>query len=50
MKLPQLMDADDVGILARAVILCALAAFVLVVAAGFAVMAWAVFRVAGGVL
>jgi hypothetical protein len=48
MKPPRLMDADDVGILARGVLLAALAAFALLALAGVAGLAWAVFRLAGG--
>ena len=48
MKLPPIIDAEDVGILAKAAILATLAAGTLVAAAGVTGLAWAVFKLAGG--
>ena len=48
MKLPQVMDADDVSIIARGLILCVLAAAALLGLAATLGLAWVVFRVVGG--
>lgn len=48
MKLPSVIDADDVGIIARGVILAVLAVGGVLVVALALGLAWAVFRMAGG--
>ena len=48
MKLPEIIDAEDVGILAKGAILAALAVAALIIAAGASGLAWTVFRLAGG--
>ncbi len=48
MKLPQVIDADDVGIIAKAVILVALAIGGILALALALGLAWTVFRLAGG--
>ena len=48
MKLPPIMDAEDVGIIAKGLILTALASGGLVVAAAAFGLAWTVFKVVGG--
>ncbi len=49
MKLPQVMDADDVSIIAKGLILCVLAAAALLGLAATLGLAWALFQIAGGV-
>jgi len=48
MKLPQVIDADDVGIIAKGVILYALAVLALLGFAAALGLAWVVFQTAGG--
>lgn len=50
MKLPRSFDADDWDTTGKLVIFFVMGAVALVVAAGAAGLAWAVFRVAGGLL
>ncbi len=49
MKLPQVMDADDVGIIAKGIILVALAIGGILALALALGLAWTVFRLAGGI-
>ena len=48
MKLSEIIDAEDVGIIAKAAILAALASGGLVVAAAAFGLAWTGFKVVGG--
>ena len=48
MKLPPIMDAEDVGIIAKGAILAALASGGLVAGAAAFGLAWTVFKVVGG--
>ena len=48
MKLPAIIDAEDIGIIAKAAILASLAGLALVAAAGVAGLAWTVFKIVGG--
>ena len=48
MKIPKIMDADDVGIIAQSFAYAVIAAALLVGLAGAVGLAWTVLRVAGG--
>ncbi len=48
MKLPQVMDSEDVGIIAKGIILVALAIGGILALALALGLAWTVFRLAGG--
>ena len=49
MKLSEIIDAEDVGIIAKVAILAGLASGGLVVAAAAFGLAWTVFKVLGGI-
>ncbi len=48
MKLPQIVDADDLGILAKGAILAAIAGAGAIFASAVFGVAWTVFKIAGG--
>ena len=48
MKLPPIMDADDVGIIAKAAVLGSLVGVAMIGVSAVLGLAWTVFRMAGG--
>ena len=48
MKLPPIMDADDVGMIGRFAVIASLAGVTMIGASAVFGLAWTVFRLAGG--
>ncbi len=48
MKLPSIIDAEDVGIIGKGIVLISLAGAAMIVASAVFGLAWTVFRLFGG--